>query len=120
MTSVALDFSLSLTKRTRYIVDTRYSIQFIYKLSIPLTNIILSNRFLGREKLIHHYSVPGDVTQVTKQIFWFQLRIQNSYEIMSYLAYAVKCCSIDSIATPLSFLTLSVIAYNAKYKNEMK
>ena len=57
-----------------YIVDTIYN--FIYRLFIPLTNILLSNNFHTRENLFittitHHYSVPGDVTQVTKQIFCF-------------------------------------------------
>ena len=36
----------------------------------------LTNKFHMRENLlittiIYHYSVPGDVTHVTKQIFWF-------------------------------------------------
>ena len=73
VSSVAADLNL------RLIVE-HYILLILYTIYLQAFNFTdkhkLSNKFHMRENLsittiIHHYSVPGDVTQVTKQIFWF-------------------------------------------------
>ena len=72
VSSVAPDLNLGLIEST-IIVDAIYNLftSFLFHF-----NVKLSNKFHTRENLfittiIHHHSVPGDVTHVTKQIFWF-------------------------------------------------
>ena len=52
--SVVLDLNLELTVRTLNIFDTTVCTMYLQAF-IPLTNIILSNRFHVREKLIHPF-----------------------------------------------------------------
>ena len=74
MSSVAPDLNLGLVVK-HYILFILCKILFT-GFPIPLTNIIISNKFHRRENLfiftiMHRYSVPGDVTHVIRQIFWF-------------------------------------------------